>query len=115
MSKERELLKQIQQFLLCDCEDIYGFARDIEQLLEQPEEDQTPYCNTGLLEVWENGHDTGLRSAETTREPLSDELLEECLYLIVAFEDGCDHELYSNETGDAIELLRQKLGGFHEE
>jgi hypothetical protein len=82
MSKERELLKQIQQFLLCDCEDIYGFARDIEQLLEQPEEDQTPYCNTGLLEVWENGHDTGLRSAETTREPLSDEWIKNNIHFI---------------------------------
>lgn len=37
MSKERELLKQIQQFLLCDCEDIYGFAGDIEHLLAQPD------------------------------------------------------------------------------
>lgn len=39
MSKERELLKQIQQFLQCDCVDIYGFAGDIEELLTQPEQE----------------------------------------------------------------------------
>jgi len=38
MSKERALLKQIQQFLLCECEDTYNFASDIEELLAQPEQ-----------------------------------------------------------------------------
>jgi hypothetical protein len=37
MSKERKLLRRIQQVLLCDCEDTYGFANDIEYLLAQPE------------------------------------------------------------------------------
>ena len=46
MSKERELLKQIQQFLLCDCEDIYGFAADIEKILTQPEQEPVAWmCN----------------------------------------------------------------------
>ena len=39
MSKERYLLKQIQQFLQCDCIDTYNFAIDIEELLSQPEQD----------------------------------------------------------------------------
>jgi len=39
MSKERELLEQVQQFLQCECIDTYNFAYDIEQLLAQPEQD----------------------------------------------------------------------------
>lgn len=39
MSKERELLRQIQQFLLCDCVDTYNFATDIQELLAQPEQE----------------------------------------------------------------------------
>jgi hypothetical protein len=39
MTKERALLKQIQQFLICECEDTYNFASDIEELLAQPEQE----------------------------------------------------------------------------
>lgn len=39
LNDERKLLKQIQQFLLCECEDTYGFAKDIEDLLGQPEQE----------------------------------------------------------------------------
>jgi hypothetical protein len=46
MSKERELLKQIQQFLACDCEDIYGFAADIEEILTQPEQEPVAWMST---------------------------------------------------------------------
>ena len=43
MIKERALLKQIQQFLICECEDTYNFASDIEELLAQPEQEPIGY------------------------------------------------------------------------
>jgi len=66
MSKERELLKQIQQFLQCDCEDIYGFASDIEELLTQPEPRQDSHC------YWCDGeYDAGARLAKLEQEPVA--------------------------------------------
>lgn len=36
-------------------------------------------------------------------------LLEDCLYVITAFENGCDYELYYNETGSAIKRLNKMI------
>jgi len=48
----------------------------------------------------------------STTPATNTQLLEECLYLITAFESGCDYDLYYNETGHAIESLKQKLGRY---
>jgi hypothetical protein len=113
-----------------DLLDLIAGINKIEKLLAQPE---TVVWKETLIEHLQSAFDSEMLQTEEgdalirledaicyveeyappKREPLSDELLEECLYLIVAFEEGCDYALYSNETGNAIELLRQKLGGFH--
>jgi hypothetical protein len=80
MSKERELLKQIQQFLLCDCEDIYGFAADIEEILTQPEQVPVAWMSKngegGLTDdsYYANHKDyVPLYLAPQKQEPLSDD------------------------------------------
>ena len=80
MSKERELLKQIQQFLLCDCEDIYGFAADIEEILTQPEQEPVAWMNESGSCFLSDGNKysdlwTPLYTAPPKREPLSDETI----------------------------------------
>jgi len=59
MSKERQLLLQIQQFLACDCEDIYGFAADIEEILTQPKQEPVAWRKWDgygfLLREYDNG------------------------------------------------------------
>ena len=61
MNKERALLKQIQQFLLCDCEDIYGFVGDIEHLLAQPEPPKhEPLSEEAVGELLMDGFSTHL-------------------------------------------------------
>jgi hypothetical protein len=74
MSKERELLKQIQQFLLCDCEDIYGFAADIEEILTQPEQEPVAWMNESGSCFLSDGNKysdlwTPLYTAPPKREP----------------------------------------------
>jgi len=67
MSKERELLKQIQQFLLCDCEDIYGFAADIEEIITQPEQEPVAWIYEWAVRSSFDGSFTGEWKEEFSR------------------------------------------------
>ena len=123
MSKERALLSQIAYELGAYIEGGYFpnahvLLDKVENALVQPEQKPAAWTDdeySGLMTYECREMHKSYRSRAWRNYPIPlytsppTCLLEECLYLITAFENGCDYDLYYNETGNAIASLKQTL------